>query len=197
MRLSFREFHLQFDPTLRRERVPEAMFELLGPAPTARPVFEGPPETTAADPEAPVAMDAAQPQLNGSAAADAPAAGTGDAPAQAAAEASADAAAAAPAEPAAASQDQGDELEPVPSLAQELFTQVRPVLCNSRRSHTIVCLPPLATACHVLLLHTCVCTAACIESKLVYVAHQVDPWFETLQRSPCPKGLMLVTYVRG
>ncbi|KAA6419508.1 MAG: hypothetical protein FRX49_10606, partial [Trebouxia sp. A1-2] len=38
MRLSFREFHLQFDPTLRRERVPEAMFELLGPTPSARPV---------------------------------------------------------------------------------------------------------------------------------------------------------------
>ncbi len=142
MRLSFREFHLQFDPTLRRERVPEAMFELLGPTPSARPVFEGPPEAAAANPEAPVAMDAAEPQPNGQApdAADAPAQApdaatqapdaadpsaqapdVADAPAQAAAEANADAA--------AAPQEQGDELEPVPALAQELFTQVSSFLC--------------------------------------------------------------------
>ncbi len=135
MRLSFREFHLQFDPTLRRERVPEAMFELLGPTPSARPVFEGPPETAATNPEAPVAMDAAEPQPNGQApdaadssaqapdAADpsAQAPDAADAPAQAAAEANADAA--------AAPQEQGDELEPVPAMAQELFTQVTSFLC--------------------------------------------------------------------
>ncbi len=145
MRLSFREFHLQFDPTLRRERVPEAMFELLGPTPSARPVFEGPPETAATNPEAPVAMDAAESQPNGQApdAADAPAQApdaadpsaqapdaadpsaqapdAADAPAQAAAEANADAA--------AAPQEQGDELEPVPAMAQELFTQVTSFLC--------------------------------------------------------------------
>ena len=139
MRLSFREFHLQFDPTLRRERVPEAMFELLGPTPSARPVFEGPPETVAANPEAPVAMDAAVPQPNGQAP-DAPAQApdpaaqppdpadssaqapdAADAPAQAAAEANADAV--------AAPQEQGDKLEPVPDLAQELFTQVSSLLC--------------------------------------------------------------------
>ncbi|DBA75017.1 TPA: Nuclear cap-binding protein subunit 1 [Trebouxia sp. C0004] len=118
MRLSFREFHLQFDPTLRRERVPEAMFELLGPTPSARPVFEGPPKTAAANPEAPVAMDAAEPQPHGQAAdvADAPAQAPDD-PAQAAAVANADAA--------VATQAQGDELEPVPDLAQELFAQVK------------------------------------------------------------------------
>ena len=160
MRLSFREFHLQFDPTLRRERVPEAMFELLGPTPSARPVFEGPPEAAAANPEAPVAMDAAEPQPNGQApdAADAPAQApdaadssaqapdaadpsaqapdAADAPAQAAAEANADAAdapaqaaAEANADAAAAPQEQGDELEPVPAMAQELFTQVTSFLC--------------------------------------------------------------------
>ena len=142
MRLSFREFHLQFDPTLRRERVPEAMFELLGPTPSARPVFEGPPEAAAANPEAPVAMDAAEPQPNGQApdAADAPAQApdaatqapdaadpsaqapdVADAPALAAAEANADAA--------AAPQEQGHELAPVPALAQELFPQVSSFLC--------------------------------------------------------------------
>jgi len=171
MRLSFREFHLQFDPTLRRERVPEAMFELLGPTPSARPVFEGPPETAAANPEAPVAMDAAEPQPNGQAsgAIDAPAQApdpsaeapdpsaqvpdpsaqtpdAADAPAQAAAEANADAA--------AATQEQGDELEPVPDLAQELFTQVLSVLCCRVRhgNQHIPCFASwvgcASTACH-------------------------------------------------
>ena len=125
---------------------------MLGPTPSARPVFEGPPEAAAANPEAPVAMDAAEPQPNGQApdAADAPAQApdaatqapdaadpsaqapdaadpsaqapdAADAPAQAAAEANADAA--------AAPQEQGDELEPVPAMAQELFTQVTSFLC--------------------------------------------------------------------
>lgn len=165
MRLSFREFHLQFDPTLRRERVPEAMFELLGPTPSARPVFEGPPEPAAADPEAPVAMDAAEPQPNGQApdAADAPAPApdaaaqapdatdpsaqapdAADAPTQAAAEANADAA--------AAPQEQGDELEPVPALAQELFTQVSSFMCCLVRhgNQDVPCLVAFAsTACHL------------------------------------------------
>ncbi len=166
MRLSFREFHLQFDPTLRRERVPEAMFELLGPTPSARPVFEGPPETASANPEAPVAMDAAEPQPNGKApdaadaAAQAPDAAVqapdaaadpsaqapdaADAPAQAAAEANADAAAPPP--------EQGDELEPVPAMAQELFTQVPSFMCCRVRhgNQNIPCLVAFAsTACYL------------------------------------------------
>lgn len=40
MRLSFREFHLKFEPAFKRERVPQPMLELLGPPPFAKPVFE-------------------------------------------------------------------------------------------------------------------------------------------------------------
>ena len=122
MRLSFRDFHLQFDPTLRRERVPEAMFELLGPTPLAKPVFEGPPVAAAQQGEQEMA-DAEQP-------ADAPAAAqpNGTASAEASAVASADVAAAeVTAEPAAgadAAANGTDELEPVPDLARQLFEQV-------------------------------------------------------------------------
>ena len=106
MRLSFREFHLQFDPTLRRERVPEAMFELLGPPPSAKPVFEGPSES-APKAEAQPAAEAAEPQLDGTAAADTPAEAVTE-----------------PAEAAADKQEQADELEVVPDLAAQLFSQV-------------------------------------------------------------------------
>ena len=116
MRLSFREFHMQFDPTLRRERVPEAMFELLGPTPSAKPVFEGKPlpapkkdelqEMTDAEQPAADAATAAQP--NGTDA-------TSAEPAPAADTAAADAIAAA---------DGPDALEPVPEIAQQLHAQV-------------------------------------------------------------------------
>ena len=116
MRLSFREFHMQFDPTLKRERVPEAMFELLGPTPSAKPVFEGKPlpapkkdepqEMT--DAEQPAADAAATAQPNGTSAASAEAAPAADT-----------AAADAP-----AADDGPDALESVPEIAQQLYAQV-------------------------------------------------------------------------
>ena len=112
MRLSFRDFHLQFDPTLRRERVPEAMFELLGPVPSVKPVFEGKPLPAAvqngqqemADAEQ-LADSTAAAQPNGVAAAAAHTAGGPDGQAAEAAV-------------------QSDDLEPVPEVAQQLFEQV-------------------------------------------------------------------------
>lgn len=123
MRLSFREFHMQFDPTLRRERVPEAMFELLGSTPSAKPVFEGKPlpapkkdelqEMTDAEQPAADAATAAQP--NGTDATSAEAAPAADTAAADAIAAAADAIAAA---------DGPDALEPVPEIAQQLHAQV-------------------------------------------------------------------------
>ncbi|KAL3143241.1 hypothetical protein ABBQ38_002092 [Trebouxia sp. C0009 RCD-2024] len=129
MRLSFREFHTQFDPTLRRERVPEALFELLGPPPSAKPVFEGKPlpapksdeQQEMTDAEQPVEAAAAQPnktaaQPNGTPApsADADAAVATETPAADATAADAPTAA-----------DSRDALEPVPDIAQQLYAQVR------------------------------------------------------------------------
>lgn len=128
MRLSFREFHTQFDPTLRRERVPEALFELLGPPPSAKPVFEGKPlpapksdeQQEMTDAEQPVEAAAAQPnktaaQPNGTPApsADADAAVATETPAADATAADAPTAA-----------DSRDALEPVPDIAQQLYAQV-------------------------------------------------------------------------
>lgn len=127
MRLSFREFHLQFDPTLRRERVPEAMLELIGPTPSVKPVFEGPSPT--APSTAPAAMDAAsdaQPLANGSAAAADGAADDGAAAVPAAA-APADGAGAEAAAAPADDQQQSAGLEPVPELAAQLFAQVKQI----------------------------------------------------------------------
>ena len=128
MRLSFREFHLQFDPTLRRERVPEAMLELIGPTPSVKPVFEGPSPT--APSTAPAAMDAAsdaQLLANGSAAALTD--GAAAAPADAAADGAGVEAAVAPAD----DQQHSAGLEPVPELAAQLFAQVIFIgTCNCR-----------------------------------------------------------------
>ena len=111
IRLSFREFHMQFDPTLRRERVPEAMFELLGPTPSGKPVFEGKPLPAPKQDEPQEMIDAEQPaaaQPNGTGAASAEAA-----PAADTAAADAPAAVGGP-----------DALEPVPEIAQQLYAQV-------------------------------------------------------------------------
>ena len=116
MRLSFREFHMQFDPTLRRERVPEAMFELLGPTPSAKPVFEGKPLPAPKKDEPQEMTDAEQPAADADAAAVAQPNGTG------AASAEADPDTAAADAPAAA--DGPDVLEPVPEVAQQLYAQV-------------------------------------------------------------------------
>ena len=54
MRVSFRDFHLQYEPSLKRERIPEHMFQLLSPAPFPKPVFESAPaqQATASTTEA-------------------------------------------------------------------------------------------------------------------------------------------------
>lgn len=128
MRLSFREFHTQFDPTLRRERVPEALFELLGPPPSAKPVFEGKPlrasegdeQQEMAVAEQPVEAQAAAAQPNGTAAhPNGTPAASADA-AVATATPAADATAADAPTPA----DSADALEPVPDIAQQLYAQV-------------------------------------------------------------------------
>ena len=120
MRLSFREFHMQFDPTLRRERVPEAMFELLGPTPSAKPVFEGKPVPAPKQDEPQEMTDAEQPTADAAAAAAAAQPnGTG---AEAAAEAAPAADTAAGDAPAAA--DDPDAVEPLPEIAQQLYAQV-------------------------------------------------------------------------
>ena len=114
MRLSFREFHMQFDPTLRRERVPEAMFELLGPTPSAKPVFEGKPVPAPKQDEPQEMTDAEQPTADAAAAQPN---GTGTVAAEAA-PAAADTAAD------TAAVDDPDALEPVPEIAQQLYAQV-------------------------------------------------------------------------
>lgn len=48
MRVSFRDFHLQYEPSLRRERIPEQLFQLLPPVPSPKPVFESAPAQQAA-----------------------------------------------------------------------------------------------------------------------------------------------------
>ena len=113
MRLSFREFHMQFDPTLRSERVPEAMFELLGPTPSAKPVFEGKPLPAPKKDEPQEMTDAEQPAAGADGAA-------------AAAQPNGNGAASAEAAPAAdtAAADGPDVLEPVPEIAQQLYAQV-------------------------------------------------------------------------
>ena len=118
MRLSFREFHMQFDPTLRRERVPEAMFQLLGPPPSAKPVFEGKPAPAPA-------KDGQQEMTDAEQSTDAPAAAqpNGTAAAGASEEAAAAATAPAAADAPAAANDE-NELEPVPEIARQLFAQV-------------------------------------------------------------------------
>ncbi len=109
------------------------MFELLGPTPTAKPVFEGPSESAAAKPEAQAASDEAEPQLNGTAETSADIAETSaDAGAGAPADAPAAVPAAVPAAAPAGIQQQDDELEPVPDLAQQLFLQVRVNLLHAR-----------------------------------------------------------------
>ena len=133
MRLSFREFHTQFDPTLRRERVPESLFELLGPPPSAKPVFAGKPlpapktgeQQEMTDAEQPVEAQAAAAQPNGTAAQPS---GTAAQPNGTAAP-STDAAVAtdSPAADAATAADNPDALEPVPDIAQQLYAQV--LLC--------------------------------------------------------------------
>lgn len=117
MRLSFREFHMQFDPTLRRERVPETMFELLGPTPSAKPVFEGKPLPAAKQDEPQEMTDAEQP-------ADAAAAAQPNGTAAAAAEAAPAAAADTAAVDAPAAAADPDAVEPVPEIAQQLYAQV-------------------------------------------------------------------------
>lgn len=116
MRLSFREFHMQFDPTLRRERVPEAMFELLGPTPSAKPVFEGKPLPAPKQDEPQEMTDAEQPA---DAAAAAQPNGTGAEAAAEAAPAAADTAAVG-----APAVEDPDAVEPVPEIAQQLYAQV-------------------------------------------------------------------------
>ena len=138
MRLSFREFHMQFDPTLRRERVPEAMFQLVGPPPSAKPVFEGKPVPAPAKGEQQEMTDAEQ-------SADAPAAPQPNGTAAAVASEEAATAAAAPAAAAPAGADDTDELEPVPEIARQLFAQVllrHPCNCTPCRDGS-------ATACFV------------------------------------------------
>ena len=148
MRLSFREFHMQFDPTLRRERVPEALFELLGRTPSAKAVFEGIPLAAAKkDDEQQEMTDAEQPadaqtaaQPNGTAAPSA------EAPPVAADTAAADASTAA---------DGSDALEPVPDIAQQLYAQVL-LLYLLLGQHTVntkhfACVMPLSHPCIAML----------------------------------------------
>lgn len=149
MRLSFREFHTQFDPTLRRERVPEALFELLGPPPSAKPVFEGKPlpapqtdaqqEMTEAEQPA-EAPAAAQP--NGTSAASAEAAVATDTPAT-------DAPAAdAPAADVPTAADSPDALEPVPDIAQQLYAQVPLLSPGQGTLEPSQCILHLTCLCH-------------------------------------------------
>lgn len=109
MRVSFRDFHLQYEPSLKRERIPEHMFQLLGPPASPKPVFEPAPAqqataSTAADAStvAAAGADAAQP--------DGTAQGTDAADA------------AAPLE--AAAEQQVPQTEAVPQLALDLLQQV-------------------------------------------------------------------------
>ena len=108
MRVSFRDFHLQYEPSLKRERIPEHMFQLLSPIPSPKPVFEPAPAqqpavsiTAGAAEAAEAGADAAVPN------------GTNEA-----ADGTADVA------PMEAVQQQEPQTEAIPQLALDLLQQV-------------------------------------------------------------------------
>lgn len=111
LRVSFRDFHLQYEPSMKRERISEQMFQLLGPPASAKPVFETAPTQQAAVVASAAAAEGAE---------EGAAAGTDAAQLNGTAEA-AEAADAAPMEGA---EQQDAQQEAVPQLALDLLQQV-------------------------------------------------------------------------